>query len=310
MKSKTIITVKYLFKRLVQSPLLLGWIIVGTIIEIIHSGYHGFIITFINLILLALFTVIIKIMTNNQPIKFIPKLKHSRLELFSGVILLILIFIAISIVSKQVEIPYISSGILNLLTSMGDSISKLDKIGIPEWILPILTNASIVAVLMLIPTIVLFLFWGYGFRSMGFIFSNLPLTLVLLGVTIILGLPTKILLQQPFDKIILTFFISIFINGLPEELIMRGYLLPRLEVVLKNPINALVITAILFNMGHIPSELARGMSIYQASLFSFSIVYPSGLIWGYLYLKTRSIVPGVIWHTSNAIIGVIFIGIS
>ena len=80
-------------------------------------------------------------------------------------------------------------------------------------------------------------------------------------------------------------------------------------MVLKNSINALVIVAILFNLLHVPSELARGMSIYQALLSGFSIVYPSGLIWGYLYLKTRSIVPGVIWHTSNTIFGIIFLNL-
>lgn len=144
---------------------------------------------------------------------------------------------------------------------------------------------------------------------MGFIFTNLPLILVLLGVTIILGLPFKILFQQPFYKIILTFFIEIFGIDLPEELIFRGYLLPHLEGVLKNSINALVITAILFNMFHIPSELASGMSVYQSLLSSFSIVYPSGLIWGYLYLKTRSIVPGIIWHASVSVLGMIFLGV-
>lgn len=307
LKNKIIFTVKYLFKRLIQSPILLGWITIGTIIEVILSGYNGFITTIINLILLALFTVIIKIMTDNSPVN-IPQLKHPKFELFSGMLLFIFIFIELSIFWGQARIPYISSGITNLISSIGQNISKLGEIGIAQWLLNTLTNASIVVVLELIPIIILFIFWGYGFRKMGFIFSNLPLILILVGVTIILGLPAKILSQQPFYKTILTFFIMIFVNGLPEELIFRGYLLPRLEVVLKNPITALVITAILFQMFHIPSYLARGMSINQALLTSFSIAYPSGLIWGYLFLKTRSIVPGVIWHTSNTIFGIIFIG--
>jgi membrane protease YdiL (CAAX protease family) len=308
MKNKTILTVKYLFKRLVQSPLLLGWITIGAIITIIRSGFQGFIITIINLILLALFTVIIKIMTDISPVKLIPKIKHPRLELLSGLLLCIFIIIEVSTFWGQANIPYISSGISNMISSIGENISKLEEIGIPEWILPTLINASINVVILLIPIIILFALWGYGFKKMGFVFNNLPLILVLLGVTIILGLPSKILFQQPFYKTMLTFFIAMFVNGLPEELIFRGYLLPRLEVVLKNPINALVITAILFQMFHIPSYLGKGMSIYQALLTSF-IFYPTGLIWGYLYLKTRSIVPGVIWHTSNTIVGMIFTSI-
>ena len=64
--------------------------------------------------------------------------------------------------------------------------------------------------------------------------------------------------------------------------------------------------AILFNMSHVPSNLASGMNIYQAILSQLSIAYPTGLIWGYLYLKTRSIVPVIAWHASNTILGYIF----
>lgn len=60
-------------------------------------------------------------------------------------------------------------------------------------------------------------------------------------------------------------------------------------------------------MMHIPSYLIRDMSTYHVLFQLFSVVSPTGLIWGYLYLKTRSIVPGVIWHASNTILGIIFI---
>lgn len=309
LKNKTIITVKYLFKRLVQSPLLLGWIIVGTIIEIIRTGYQGFKITVINLILLALFTIIIKIMTDKLPARPIPKLRHTSLELFLGIIFYIYLLIELSVVWRQIKIPYISDGIINLISNIGNAILKLGEIGAPLWLLNTLVNASVGIILELIPIIILFLILGYGFKKMGFVFTNLPLILILVGTTIIFGLPLKIFSYKPLYQPIITFFIMLFVNGLPEELIFRGYFLPRLEVVLKNPINALVIVAILFNMLHIPSYLASDLNIYQALLKSFSIVYPSGLIWGYLYLKTRSIVPGAIWHSSNTILGIIFIGI-
>lgn len=306
--SKIMFTIKHLLKRLIQSPLLLGWIIIGMIIEIIRSGYKGFIITIINLILLALFTVIIKIMADNSTAKPISRLKHPRLELFIGILFYIFLFVELATFWGQAKIPYISSKISHLISIIGENISKLGDIGIPQWLLNPLANASISIAFELIPIIILFVIFGYGFKNMGFVFSNLPLILILLGITIVLGLPFKILFQQPFNKTILTFFIQVFINGLPEELVFRGYLLPRFETVLKNPINALVFVAILFNMSHIPSYMAHGMSVYQALLSTFSIIFPSGLIWGYLYLKTRSIVPGVIWHTSTSFLGMTFIG--
>jgi membrane protease YdiL (CAAX protease family) len=33
---------------------------------------------------------------------------------------------------------------------------------------------------------------------------------------------------------------------------------------------------------------------------------PTGLIWGYLFYRTRSIWPGVLWHTSFTTLGVLF----
>lgn len=224
-------------------------------------------------------------------------------------LLYIFIFVELCIFWGQARIPYLSSILNNLSSTIGSNIYSLENLGVPAWVLDTLNNASSSVIMQLIPVVILFLCFGYGFRKMGFEFSNLPLIITLLGTTIILGLPFKILFQQPIHRTIITYFIMMFVNGLPEELIFRGYLLPRLESVLKNPINAMVIVSILFNIMHIPSELARGISIYHALLMSFSIVYPSGLIWGYLYLKTRSIVPGVIWHTSNTILGIIFIGV-
>lgn len=160
MKNKIIVTVKHLSKRLFQSPLLVGWIIIGTIIEIIRNGYQAFEITIINLILLALFTVIIKMMTVNSSVKLIPKLNHPRLELFSGTLLYIFIVIEASVVWRQSKIPYINSGIINLISSIETHIYKLSRIGIADWFLPMLSNTLVVIVLVLIPTIILFVFGG------------------------------------------------------------------------------------------------------------------------------------------------------
>lgn len=306
MKNRLNNTVQYLCKRLIQSPLLLGWIILGTIIEVIRNGYKGFIVTIINLILLTIFTIIIKVMSNDSTIKVTKEIRHPKFELFCGVLFYVYSIIVICTCWGQAKIPYISLGITNLISIIEKGVFNLGKIGIPEWFLGELRNASVNTALFLVPIVILFICLGYGFKKMGFVFTNFNLILILLGLTIVLGLPFGVLFQQPFYKTIITFFITIFINALQEELIYRGYLLPRFEVILKNSINALVIVAILFSMSHVPSELARGMNIYDAILSQLSIVYPTGLIWGYLYLKTRSIVPGIAWHASNTILGIMF----
>ena len=109
--------------------------------------------------------------------------------------------------------------------------------------------------------------------------------------------------QAPLGQTLVLFAIGIFINALPEELFFRGMLLPRLETVLQNPLNALVVSAWLFNAMHIPIALHNGASLPEAVLGVFSIGLPIGLIWGYLYLRTRSLMPSVLWHAANDRLG-------
>lgn len=305
-----IFTVKHLFKRLIQEPILATWIIIGSIIPIIVSGYYTFLKVIVNLIILAIFAVIIKIMTNKSELKIIPEIRHPRLELLSGILLFIFIFIEISILFKQVNIPYIGPVISNFGLTIKESVYKLGGVGISKRNLDVIYEISTYFVLELILAVILFVFWGYGFKKMGFLFCSLPLILVLLVIIVLLGIPNKVLFHQSFYTVLSAYVASIFGNGISEELIFRGYLLPRLEAVLKSPINALVISAILFNVMHVPSYLAQGMSIYKIILYCLSMSYPTGLLWGYLYLKTRSVVPGIVLHASNGILGIAFISVT
>lgn len=305
-----ILIIKHLFNRLIHSPLLLGWIILGTIIDTITRGYKGFENTIINLLLLAFYTVIIKFMTDKNKIRPISRIKHPKAEIFTGILVEIFIFIGAIIANKQVPI-FLSSGATdtNITKVFEKIIFDLNTIGIPKWAVIKLFNASLTVAFELIPIIILCLLWRHGFKEMGFVPGNFFLTAVLVAITIILGLPSKVIFQKPFYETITLFFIQIFVNGLPEELMMRGYFLPRFEAILKDPINALVIVSILFNLMHIPTYLPQGLNLSQSILLALDICSPTGLIWGYLYLKTRSIIPGIIWHTSNANLGIIFIWI-
>jgi membrane protease YdiL (CAAX protease family) len=305
-----IVIVKHLFKRLLESPLLLLWIIIGSIVSIIMGGYYVFFGTIVNILLLAMFVVIIKIMTDKSKEKIIPQIRHPRLELLSGILLLLFIFIELLILFKQVNIPYISPIISNFGLAIKENVYKLGGVGILKRNLDVMYEISTYFVFELIPMVILFLFWGYGFKRMGFVFCNLHLILVLLVIIVLLGLPNKVLFQQSCYTVLSAYVASIFGNAISEEIIFRGYLLPRLEAVLKNPINALVISAIFFNIIHVPSYLAQGMSIYKVILYCLSMSYPAGLLWGYLYLKTRSIIPGIILHASNGILGIVFISIA
>ncbi|MCG0275200.1 MAG: CPBP family intramembrane metalloprotease [Thermosediminibacteraceae bacterium] len=152
---------------------------------------------------------------------------------------------------------------------------------------------------------------GYKFKEMGFRVVNLKLTFTLLGLSVPLGIYAgvfkffdyKLLLYRTIEYVFGT-----FINGLPEELFFRGFLLSRLEAVLKNSLNALVISAIVFSLTHIPSMvITYNNNILYALFRSFSLFHGlAGLILGYLYLRTRSIVPVMLWHAIDGRLGTMF----
>jgi membrane protease YdiL (CAAX protease family) len=107
---------------------------------------------------------------------------------------------------------------------------------------------------------------------------------------------------------------QVFINGFPEEFIFRGIILSHLLGVLRRPATALVLSSVLFTAAHIPSVLAssvlRGYPwwVVVPGLILTPGPEPTGLAWGYLFYRARSIWPGVIWHTSASVLGCPFLG--
>ncbi|ADL07447.1 Abortive infection protein [Thermosediminibacter oceani DSM 16646] len=168
-------------------------------------------------------------------------------------------------------------------------------------------NAITVTILITIPIILIYLLMGYKLREMGFNRGYWKLTFVLMALSVLLGIYEGFKISD-YKLLIAVYLIHIFINGLPEELFYRGFLLPRLEVILKNSLNALVISSIIFSASHVPSMVIQyNYSLWHALLDVFSFEQPTGLIWGYLYLRTRSVIPGMLWHASVGILGKIFL---
>jgi membrane protease YdiL (CAAX protease family) len=106
-----------------------------------------------------------------------------------------------------------------------------------------------------------------------------------------------------------------FINGLPEEFVFRGIILSRLVALLRRPGPALVLSSVLFTAFHIPSKVAHphglgGLPLWIVipGLLLTPTAEPTGLAWGYLFYRTRSIWPGAIWHTSTSILGCTYLG--
>jgi uncharacterized protein YcaQ len=60
------------------------------------------------------------------------------------------------------------------------------------------------------------------------------------------------------------YFVGFFENALPEELFFRRMVLPRLEALVRNSLNVLVISAWMFNLMHLPADrFVVGVSVFS-----------------------------------------------
>ena len=295
-------TAFHLLLRLCHSPLLLGWMIAGTVIALITDGFSGVVSTLVNLFLVGMYAVIIKLMTENKEAPKAP-IKRPASETVLGIsFFLISIFNSFQFF-QLIKIPAISGFYNAFFTQLYTNVNLLANAGFPQWSLSFISNALSSTVLQLVPILIIFILLGYNLRGMSLRPRFWKLSLTLLGISILMGLPVSSLHESPLYQTAAIYLIHLFINGVPEELFYRGFLLPRFEAVMHHPINALVVTSILFNAAHIPFSISHGSSIPMVILDVFSMSYPSGLIWGYLYLRTRSVVPGMLWHTANGTLG-------
>jgi membrane protease YdiL (CAAX protease family) len=282
--------------------MLLLWLILGTVVAFVVEGMQGSISSLVNLCLMGVYAVIIKMMTEGKtPQKH--KIDKPVFELTVGLLFLGVMFFSSLLFFQVINVPGISQAYNTFITNLYSAVAELGRIGFPQWSLHPLYNALYCTIVASVPVLLIYCAFGYRLRDMSLTSGFWKLTRTLLGISILIGLPVPELHQKPVLQVLVLYIIQIFINGLPEEFLFRGFLLPRLESVLKNPINALVLTSILFNAAHIPFSIANGTDALPALLGAFSISYPSGLIWGYLYLRTRTIIPGMLWHAANGILG-------
>jgi len=298
-------TIRAFKKCLLQTPLLLGWLVVGPLVALYKDGWIGFVFGLVNLALVGAYAALIRWMTPDSPRPHLVKRPVRELMLALGLFVLFLLTQMLDFRVWNIQ-PW-QGWVRGLFQGVGQWVYGLEVL--PMWAKQETYLAISSTLKQLLPTVLVFLVLGYGGRAMGLANPHWKLTTLLVGITAVFGGLTGILTRAPLAQVIALYGIGIFVNALPEELFFRGMLLPRLEKVFSNPLNALVVSALLFNALHLPIALRNGASLPLAILDIFSIGYPSGLIWGYLYLRTRSILPGVFWHAANLNLGFIMMSL-
>ncbi|MDR3644373.1 MAG: CPBP family intramembrane metalloprotease [Clostridia bacterium] len=301
-------TLLHFFKRFWHSPLLIGYCVIGTIATYILFNYWGLLTEAVNLLVLIAFAVLIRMMTSKRPAAKLP-IHRPKIELIVGILFSVLLVFVIFLIYNLTSIPGLQPLTTSIKNNIETFVNSLGEYGLPAWLTDKLYNAIICLLIQILPTSLLFIFFGYKIREIGLRSNYWLLTAILLGCCILMGPlcnQTILLYQQPLFMTLLLFPVDFLINGFPEELFIRGFLLPRFETIFKNPINALVITSLIFNSLHIPSAIANGDSASYAILNALTIYFPSGLLWGYLYQRTRSVLPGALFHTSFLVLGAYF----
>lgn len=96
------------------------------------------------------------------------------------------------------------------------------------------------------------------------------------------------------------FLFALVSRGLPLEFFYRGILLPRLELQIGHRLDALALAALLYTLAQAPAALQAGTSWPTLVLGVLGgLGNAPALAWGYLYLRTRSVWPGAIWHAAH-----------
>lgn len=149
-------------------------------------------------------------------------------------------------------------------------------------------------------------------RDLGLRPRKIALGLLLVGAGVGLHLLGRATLPQPeapgsLRAAAAAFFFILLTSALPLEFFYRGVLLPRLEPWLPSRLDALAVAALLYTLGQVPARILAGTPPVTLVLDVVSgLGAPAALAWGYLYLRTRSVWPGAVWHAAHVTFDAVF----
>jgi membrane protease YdiL (CAAX protease family) len=188
--------------------------------------------------------------------------------------------------------------------------------GLPPLVAAKAANAALTVPLLLLPTLVAIAVFRISPRDVGLSATapDLALGIVLAAIGVGLGVgavaagnhPGLLWESASLPVVAAAITLQSLINGLPEELAFRGVMFGRLMPWLGRPGNSLAISTMLFGLFHVPSLVVGSHVPLWASVPTVLLGALPGLVFGYLFYRTRSIWPGVIWHTSITGLGVMF----
>jgi membrane protease YdiL (CAAX protease family) len=94
---------------------------------------------------------------------------------------------------------------------------------------------------------------------------------------------------------------NLFRAALPEEIFFRGFIQSRLISGFNSKWIGLVISSIFFGIGHTSGNLSWGYGSNFLDAFAESIFIQTafGFLYGIIYLRTGSLIPGILLHAAG-----------
>lgn len=169
-----------------------------------------------------------------------------------------------------------------------------------------------------LPALALCAIASMSWRRIGFAPRYVGLAAVLIGIAFAIALTQLLASGEPLTRlplfaypaIIIPYYtLQLFINAIPEELGYRGLTMQRWLALTRSPGIAITISTILFVSFHIPFLLHQdgNLSLGTAMMRMFFGGQPTGIVWAYLFYRTRSLWPGILWHASYTVLGYVFV---
>lgn len=289
------------------TPLLIVYVAVTMLAAIFEFGPSH---ALVNLVLVAAYVALIHFATEGPPMA-VPTVRTLGRSRDIGLAITVAVLqMAGVVIAWFVIIPH---GVLAAWAA------DLRGAGVPALIAAKAANAALTVPLLLLPTVVAVVAFRFRPREVGLTasFRGLALGVALAAIAVGLGVgevaaginPGLLWQSASLSVVTATITLQSLVNGIPEELTFRGVIFGRLMPWLGRPGNSLAISTMVFGLYHVPSYLASGTSLGLALAIGLFGLLP-GLLFGYLFYRTRSIWPGAIWHTSITGVGVMFIGLT
>lgn len=287
------------------TPLLVAYaaiLLLGGIFE------FGPLLALVNLILLAAYVSVIHFATRGRQLVVTaadPTNRRSRdigLAITVAVLQLAAVSVVWFVILPRLYMP-VTSGYLR-------------GVGLPALVAAKAANAALTVSFLLLPTLVAIAAFRMSPLDVGLTATSqdLALGIVLAAIGVGLGLgavaagnrPGLLWQSATLPIVAATITLQSLVNGIPEELAFRGIIFGRLMPWLGRPGNSLAVSTMVFGLYHVPSLVVGSHIPFWVAVPVTLFGALPGLVFGYLFYRTRSIWPGAIWHTSVTGIGVMF----